>query len=728
MLRMTVTGLGIASGLAVVVAVQLSGASLRTSLDRIEAFIWSDAGLSLVRPGEPFPENTIAEIQDRFHVTRLYPVISRPAEIRDPDGRDPVTGDRDRRDAGTRDRWSRPIRLIALDLVGDPRLPILEEPLTAETLVPVLEPVVFVSERMHRTHDFTSDSRLRIGMADREGTFAVDTRPVPRGLVSRHPEEVVLIDIAQFQRFFGGVGEIDRMDIVGSPAQADSALFAVGGVSIPPRAAWITRGYESEQCRQWIDIRRGGANVIGSAAYVIGVILIYLSSLASYRRQSRKPGPFCPSKPKPLVKCIAKLAELLTCAMLALAPGTLLGFALGKYGFALAMAGSPDLPSVELTSFSPMLAALGLGVGLATAWHVLNRGDAEERAERVHTISKPPAAAAVVALIIALIPLLPFPIPFRPILAWVSAFLIVVAFALLGRPVLIGSAEALRRVISERAFLGRPVIASRLIEGSGLLGISLAFLLFSFAALTVSSMVDGHLTAKQTAWLSRAFSHQLLVTPLPADGAPLTTAGVARIDGCAGVDHAIQGLSLPSRPGALAIGLAPGTLAGAVARDITAKFDDREVAFTLPAAELPVLRGAFRDVARATSSLIGVLFVAAGFSLLCACGGFALDMPEEWRTLIALGAPWQRVASSAGLGFAVVSGAALVSGTASGWIMGLLVTGATVGPLIGSLLAMWPLVIAGAAGWVLINRSAFLLLRWRLGARLGRLWATEESR
>ena len=110
--RLSLLVLGLTAGFTVIVALVLLGGAVRPLFDQLQLAADEPPGVVVEPPRGGFRDADLDLLQQRIHHARLCPEVEAMASI---------------------DRFGEvPIRLLALDFLGDPRIPVPAPALTAE--------------------------------------------------------------------------------------------------------------------------------------------------------------------------------------------------------------------------------------------------------------------------------------------------------------------------------------------------------------------------------------------------------------------------------------------------------------------------------------------------------------------------------------------------------------------------------------------------------------------
>ena len=309
-LRSAITVLGVALGVAVVLAIRLANDgvldSFRASLDHV-------AGKSRlqVSAGEPgFDEALFPQIAQIPGVAKAAPVIQELTSVAGSPGE--------------------VLLVLGVDLLADSGVREYRGPLPelADPLQLLAEPdAILVPERFARTHGLQVNGQVRLQTPGGVQAFRVRGVLADQGVARAMDGQVAVMDIAAAQEAFQKVGRLDRVDVLlESGADAGRVMAALQAV-LPPEVRVERPEARGAQVEQMLGSFQLNLFVLSLVALFVGVFLVYNTMSVSVVRQRRQLAilrSLGVSRPQVL--------------LLVLAEGALIGLAGSALGVALGMA------------------------------------------------------------------------------------------------------------------------------------------------------------------------------------------------------------------------------------------------------------------------------------------------------------------------------------------------------------------------------------------------------
>ncbi|HEX8254949.1 MAG TPA: FtsX-like permease family protein [Thermoanaerobaculia bacterium] len=454
--RTALTILGIAVGVAVVVAIQLANQSaLRAFAESVDA-IAGRANYQLVSEAGMLDERVLHGLRPLWNEgVRFAPVI-------DVDG---VLGDA-------------PIRLLAVDLFSDLhfrdyKYARIETGAQNETLGASL--ALFAPDAVILPAPFARERNLRVGSAvvlnvgGHRRTLFVRGLLEAQGPATAFNGSIVVCDIATAQRNFGMAGQLSRVDLI----LPDEQL--VKRIAVPKGARLERPSRRNERVEKMLRAFRVNLFALAGVALLVGMFLVYNTVLISILRRRKDVGVLKTVGTAPRQIFGAFLLEGLVFGLagsaLGIALGTLLASgvlrAVGRTINTLYVATRPE--AVELT---PGVIAIGFAVG--TILSLLSALQPSLEAARVRPsamiatglqqrVARPHLLAllsVVLFIAAALVSQLP-PIEGIAVAGYIAVLLVVSGFSLLA-PLVVRVTAQLFSPLLERAFgiVGRLAAAS----------------------------------------------------------------------------------------------------------------------------------------------------------------------------------------------------------------------------------------------------------------------------
>ena len=263
--------LGIALGAAVFTSVRLAVHATLASFSRSMDLIAGNSDWTLIRPGGRVPDSLVATLLRHPAVVRTAAPFSstyvRPADRETPFlliGIDPIL-DRDLRSwagqstgGGASDAW--------IDLIAQPGS-------------------MVIGRRLSKTFDWQPGETVQVVHANRTSSFTILATLAPNGLALVEGERIALCDIATFQEFTGGFGQVDRIDLKLSTAP-DADPPASLAALLPPGVVMRSPSERSESGRGMIRAYQLSLTFLSFISLFVGMFLVY--SLVALNAAARR--------------------------------------------------------------------------------------------------------------------------------------------------------------------------------------------------------------------------------------------------------------------------------------------------------------------------------------------------------------------------------------------------------------------------------------------------------
>jgi putative ABC transport system permease protein len=270
-LRTAITVLGVALGVAVVLAIRLANGgvldSFRVSLDHV-------AGKSRlqVSAGElGFDETLFPEIARVPGVARAVPLIQELTPV---------------------DGYAREVLLVlGVDILADSgvreyRRP---SPEVADPLQLLTEPdAILLSARFARSHGLQVNGRIRLLTPGGVRAFTIRGLLADEGVARAMDGQVAVMDIAAAQEAFQKLGRLDRVEILLEPGADVGRVRAALKRVLPPALSVERPEARSAQVEQMLGSFQLNLFVLSLVALFVGVFLVYNAMSVSVVRQRRQ--------------------------------------------------------------------------------------------------------------------------------------------------------------------------------------------------------------------------------------------------------------------------------------------------------------------------------------------------------------------------------------------------------------------------------------------------------
>jgi len=316
--RTALTILGIAVGVAVVVAIQLANQSaLRAFRESVDA-IAGRANYQIIGDAGPLDERVLLSLRPLWSKgVRFAPVIDVEGLLEPPDtipsASAPSQG---------------PVRLLAVDLLSDLhfrdyRYARIETGAKVEALgdyIALFQPdSIIVPAPFAQEHGLRIGSRIGLNILGHRRTLVVRGILEARGPATAFNGNIVVCDIATAQRNFGLEGKLSRIDLL----LPDERLAST--IAIPPGARIERPSRRNERVEKMLRAFRVNLFALAGVALLVGMFLVYNTVLISILRRRKDVGILKTLGTSPRQIFGAFLAEGLVFGV----AGSLLGVALG---------------------------------------------------------------------------------------------------------------------------------------------------------------------------------------------------------------------------------------------------------------------------------------------------------------------------------------------------------------------------------------------------------------
>jgi putative ABC transport system permease protein len=514
-LRSVLTILGIAVGVAVVVAIELSNRSaLRAFRESVDA-VAGRANYQIVTEAVPLDEEVLARLQPLWNDgVRFAPVI-------DVDGvTEPV---------------QLPVRLLGVDLLSDLHFrdyryaKVVTTRNDLNTYFELFRPdSVIVPETFARERRLRLGSPLTVEFLGIRKTMTVRGILEPRGPATAFNGAIVIADIATAQAAFGMTGRITRVDLIVPDATAARVLATVRRVL--PAGARIERpSRRNERVEKMLRAFRVNLFALGGVALLVGMFLVYNTVLISILRRRRDVGILRTLGVAPRQIFAAFLTEGLLFGIIGSAIGIALGCALasGILGLIGRTINSLYVTSrPEAIALTPGVVIAGIAVGtmlsLLSALHpaleaaqvppnTLIREGFQQRMPRARgrVLATGALACFVAAALISRIP----PVRGIAVAGYVAVLFVVIGFSLLAPAIVRATAAVteptLRRVFGIVGQLGAASLPASLRRAS----VASAALSLATGMMVAVALMVGSFRETVNVWVDQTVSSDLWLRP-----------------------------------------------------------------------------------------------------------------------------------------------------------------------------------------------------------------------
>ena len=474
--RTALTILGIAVGVAVVVAIQLTNQSaLRAFRESVDA-IAGRANYMIVPEAGALDERVLLSLQPLWAKgVRFAPVIDVEGALVIPrvsagPGREGGSADAPTRPGPslTLGMTSQPIRILAVDLMSDlhfreyryAKIVVGKETPTLSTYLELFQPdSIILPAPFARERGLDLGSPVTLSVNGQRRTLTLRGILEARGPATAFNGAIAICDISVAQRNFGFGGKLSRVDLM----IPDDALLKE--IRVPPGARIERPSRRNERVEKMLLAFRVNLFALAGVALLVGMFLVYNTVLISILRRRKDVGVLKTLGTAPRQIFLAFLGEGLVFGLAGSLLGVVLGYALavailgfvGKTINTLYVKTAPQ--AIDLT---PGVILLGLAVGVVLS--VASSLQPALEASRVRptamiraglqqriTNSRTLAAAAVLSFALAaLISRLP-PVGGIAVAGYVAVLFVVAGFSLLA-PAIVRNTSRLLSPLLQRAF------------------------------------------------------------------------------------------------------------------------------------------------------------------------------------------------------------------------------------------------------------------------------------
>jgi len=437
--RTALTLLGIAVGVAVVVAIALSNQSaLRAFRESVDA-VAGRANWQIATDTD-LDENVLLALQPLWaRGVRFAPVIDVNGLV---------------------EPSQTPIRLLAVDLLSDlhfrdyryARVVTAKNESIGTYLSLFFGDSVVLSDAYAREHGLGLESKLTLSVRGVTKTMVVRGLLEPRGPATAFNGAIAIVDIATAQTAFGMVGRLSRVDLI-VPNDDEAMLRAIRNI-IPPGARLERPSRRNERVEKMLRAFRVNLFALAGVALLVGMFLVYNTVLISILRRRKDVGILKTLGTSPRQIFAAFLGEGLVFGLAGSALGIVLGDALaygilrliGRTVNALYISSTPE--AIMLT---PGIVLAGVAVG--TTLSLLSAVQPSIEAARVRPIqygvlrprrrSYSGGMAAALQIVLAIAATRIPPVGGIAVGGYLAVLFVVAAFSLIAPSVIVGASRLL---------------------------------------------------------------------------------------------------------------------------------------------------------------------------------------------------------------------------------------------------------------------------------------------
>ena len=545
--RTGTTVAGIALGIAVVIAIQLTNASsvrgFETALDTVSG----KASIEITGTGG-IDETVLPSLTWLREFGVASPVIEGDMAIWTPDA------SRDARPARTeavkvlgidilRDRTVRDYEVTAYVSAADRAAQAAATGLSSQTFLELLTSprAIVITEKLARRRGYALGSEMQLLTGDRVQTYVVRALLQDTGPARVMDGNFVLMDIAAAQLAFDRLGRIDRLDVQiaheagaldasRAPTSAElAAAEAAIAARLPAGLTATTPARRGKQVEKMLAAFHLNLSALSWVALVVGLFLVYNTATVSVLARREEVGIL---RALGVTRAGVQRLFLAEAALLG-AVGTALGLGLGRLlaDLAVGVTGATVSQLYIATAATPpaltwahvaLAFAIGLPLSLAAALlpareasrvpptAAMRGSDRLETRVRLHR-----SAFGLPVLILALAAVLASlgPIDGRPLFAYASAFAIIIGVALLVPAIIFLGARVLARPLSAALGVTGRLAHAHFTAAIPRLSISIAALSVALAMTVAIAIMVGSFRETVMYWVGQTLQADLFIGP-----------------------------------------------------------------------------------------------------------------------------------------------------------------------------------------------------------------------
>ncbi|MEZ5420252.1 MAG: FtsX-like permease family protein [Vicinamibacterales bacterium] len=545
--RTGTTVAGIALGIAVVIAIQLTNASsvrgFETALDTVSG----KAAVEITGTGG-IDETVLPSLTWLRDFGVASPVIEGDMAIWTPDA------SRDARPARTeavkvlgidilRDRTVRDYEVTAYVSAADRAAQAAAAGLSSQTFLELLTSprAIVITEKLARRRGYALGSEIQLLAGDRVQTYVVQALLQDTGPARVMDGNFVLMDIAAAQLAFDRLGRIDRLDVQiaheagaldasRAPTSAElAAAEAAIAARLPAGLTATTPARRGRQVEKMLAAFHLNLSALSWVALVVGLFLVYNTATVSVLARREEVGIL---RALGVTRAGVQRLFLAEAALLG-AVGTALGLGLGRLlaDLAVGVTGATVSQLYIATAATPpaltwahvaLAFALGLPLSLAAALlpareasrvpptAAMRGSDRLETRVRLHR-----SAFGLPVLILVLAGILASlgPIDGRPLFAYASAFAIIIGVALLVPAIIFLIARVLARPLSAVLGVTGRLAHAHFTAAIPRLSISIAALSVALAMTVAIAIMVGSFRETVMYWVGQTLQADLFIGP-----------------------------------------------------------------------------------------------------------------------------------------------------------------------------------------------------------------------
>lgn len=532
-IRTSTTIAGVALGIAVVIAIQLTNASSVRGFETALETVAGRTAVEIIGAGTGVDELRLPELYWLREFGVISPVIEGSAAL--------VTGDLDfvsrrRLEAVKvlgvdilRDQPFRDYQL--LELQGDKPEGLSPQEYTTQQFLEILtnERSAVITEKLARRRNFQIGSEMRLMIGDRVLPFVVRGYLKDEGPARVLDGNFILMDIAAAQLAFSRLGRVDRVEVLlHDGADLEASLEAIAA-RLPPGLSAQRPSRRSEQVETMLAAFHSNLTALSWIALIVGLFLVYNTVTISVVARRQEIGTLRALGVSRRHVLLLFLGEAAALAVAGIALGLGLARLLADAAVALtastvttlyiaAVSAPPDLTIGHVWS----AIAIGLPLSLiAAAVPAIEASRVPPTAAmrghdtlRMRTHLRPAALVwpGVILLLAFGLAHLP-PIGRRPLFAYASSLALVIGAALLVPAIMFGLARLGRTVLRRRLGVEGLLAHANLTASIPRLSISVAALAVSLSMMVAIAVMIGSFRDTVVYWVGQTLRADLFIGP-----------------------------------------------------------------------------------------------------------------------------------------------------------------------------------------------------------------------
>lgn len=532
-IRTSTTIAGVALGIAVVIAIQLTNASSVRGFETALETVAGRTAVEIIGAGTGVDELRLPELYWLREFGVISPVIEGSAAL--------VTGDLDfvsrrRLEAVKvlgvdilRDQPFRDYQL--LELQGDKPEGLSPQEYTTQQFLEILtnERSAVITEKLARRRNFQIGSEMRLMIGDRVLPFVVRGYLKDEGPARVLDGNFILMDIAAAQLAFSRLGRVDRVEVLlHDGADLEASLEAIAA-RLPPGLSAQRPSRRSEQVETMLAAFHSNLTALSWIALIVGLFLVYNTVTISVVARRQEIGTLRALGVSRRHVLLLFLGEAAALAVAGIALGLGLARLLADAAVALtastvttlyiaAVSAPPDLTIGHVWS----AIAIGLPLSLiAAAVPAIEASRVPPTAAmrghdtlRMRTQLRPAALVwpGVILLLAFGLAHLP-PIGRRPLFAYASSLALVIGAALLVPAIMFGLARLGRTVLRRRLGVEGLLAHANLTASIPRLSISVAALAVSLSMMVAIAVMIGSFRDTVVYWVGQTLRADLFIGP-----------------------------------------------------------------------------------------------------------------------------------------------------------------------------------------------------------------------